>query len=70
MIKNLLWLLALNALAYCGVVVAMIWGWGLWPTSWLWVVTGYILAGMVWPFMVVVRTKIADSLKEAHEAAP
>jgi uncharacterized membrane protein len=39
--KLILVLVAMPAIVYTGVIVIMVWGWGLYPRSWLVVVAGY-----------------------------
>lgn len=45
--KDLLKFMAIQTLmfliVYCGVIVVMIWGWGLRPVSWLVIVGGYVV---------------------------
>ncbi len=61
--KNFIWLIILGAFAYGCVIIAMIWGWGLCPISWFWVITGYFMANLSWPISLFLRQKFLDLLK-------
>ena len=54
-LKVYLWILILSAMAYAGVILAMIKGWGLEPKSWFWIIAGYLIAHLTWPLTMGVR---------------
>jgi hypothetical protein len=63
-LKSILILEILGAFMYAGVIVAMIYGWGLWPKSWFWVIAGYAMANSGYPLLVGLRAGLDRLLKK------
>ena len=63
-LKSIIWLEIVGTFAFAWVIVAMIYGWGLWPQSWFWVIAGYVLANSSFPILVGLRAGLHRLLKK------
>ena len=61
--KEYLWLMLVESILYFFVIMALIYGWGLWPKSWFWVIFFYCIIGNIWPFVLWVRTRFINKLE-------
>ena len=57
-VKGLVWLFVFSTAAYGGVIIAMLYGWGIKPVSWTWIIIGYMIATAAWPVIVAARRMI------------
>jgi hypothetical protein len=51
---------------YTIIILTMIYGWGLYPRSWWWVIGGYAAAYMLWPIIQGYRLIILKATKKAE----
>lgn len=53
----------IQTLAYTGVILTMIIGWGLWPENWLAVIVGYSLVSLSHPLVSYFAIKIRKAME-------
>ena len=58
-----IWLNIIGMLAYLMVILAMLFGWGLKPASWFWMILFYFLAENSWFITMAIRMWILDHWK-------
>jgi hypothetical protein len=61
-LKFFLWIQIIGVVSYASVSIAMIYGWGIEPKSWFWIIFGYTMANNVWILAILVRQKLLEAL--------
>jgi len=62
-LKGWIWLNVIGMFAYLMVILAMLYGWGLKPVSWLWMILFYFIAENSWFILVSIRMWMEDHWK-------
>ena len=62
-LKGLLWLNVTGMLGYLMVILAMLYGWGLKPASWFWMILFYCIAQNIFFITLSLRMWLEDTWK-------
>jgi hypothetical protein len=60
-LKGFIWLNIIGMFGYIMVILAMLYGWGLTPKSWFWMIFFYGIAENAWFIATVIRMWMLDS---------
>mgnify|MGYP001559593436 CR=1 FL=1 len=58
------WLNIIGMIGYLFVILAMVYGWGMKPVSWFWVIVFYFIATHSWFVTVMFRIWMRDKFKK------
>ncbi len=69
-LMGLLWIQVTGIFSYACVILALVYGFGLQPKSWIWIIIGYALANNMWVCVVMAREnllKVMGFMKEEEK---